>query len=569
MPSRFRQRAINRVTQPVVPTGPFARPKTAIMEMDTGETAAVIAKFDYAYFVSSQVHVDTGTNAGAATTLINAVRAIDSSKRTKFGVYQMASEFPVVGLSFITTVVKSGSTLTLTTRNIQDSANVNFPTGTQTLQLRGFTGSDAPLNGTYNNADLSVSTNTCTISNLSAPRTAVADGTRSNVSIFGARASTVEYNFLTQIGDQPDWFLRKYGAATQDARMTAESTSFPPLMNLSSSTTANGSGKRWGRVCAEYFSTNMINNIGSATDGIEFIFCDNSFDQRLDVANSSKTFTGGAGSSNTDKYNILNTTTWQSMVGGSTDATAMAAHRTGYADYYGWCRSAAASRTKSKTTPFIMGNHDCANGVLTGFENTMEAVFFENAFSQNVGSMSNANRSTNIPSAFGFGCYFNPTTQDATHGWIQQAAPKLLPNPGLVFLGGEITNYNQYEAARFVQCTAWLHTKAVPIVKGAAGTRQAYAEQLCGFGNSVSGNPSGRASWGGYEHTWENAIVLVNDTAGSLTKDLTGTSYRWPDAAALGVADDGINVGGGVINAVITIPAYSARVVVLDQTAGV
>lgn len=569
MVARLRQRHVNRFGT-VVSSGPYTRPLTAIMELSTSETVAVIAKFDYAYFLSSQVHVDTGTNAGAATTMITAVRS--AGGRTKFGVYQLGYDFPVQGLSFVYTVVKSGTTLTLTTRNSQDTANVNFPAVSGTLQLRGFTGSDAALNGSYAAADLSISTNTCTVSNLTGSRAAVADGTRLGVYILAAASGTVQYNWLTQIGDMPDWFCRKYGSATQTAAFTTESTSFQsPLMNLANTTTANGSSKRWGRVCAEYNSTNMLNNIGAtstATDGIEFIFCDNVFDPRNDAGNDGHTFGGGAGNVNRDKYNILNNATWQSMVGGSIDASAISAHRAGYADYFGWCRSVASSRTKSTATPFIMGNHDCVNGVLTGLENSMESVFFENAFSQNVGSMSNANRSTNIPSSFGFSRYFNPTTMDATHGWIQQAVTKLL-SPALVFIGGEITNYNQYEAARFIQCMCWLHPQAVPIIKGDAGTRQAYAEQLTGFGAAVSGTPTGRASWGGYEATYENALVLVNDTSGSLSKNLTGTSWKYCDASALGVADDGVNAGGAAINASLTIPAYTARRLCIDQSAGV
>jgi hypothetical protein len=542
------------------------------MELVTSETASVVAQYQYAYFSSAQVHPDTGTNAGAATTLINNVRAAAAAASipfaTKFGVYQMATEFPIAGLGYITQAVKSGTSLTLTFRNIIDNADVTWMASATDMQVRGFTGVDAALNGTYTAANISPSGNVLTITGLSGSRAAVADGTRTGLACLAAKSSTVEYNFLTQIyqfGNMDDWFCRKYGAVSQTNRMTAENQAFPPWMNLSTYVGANSQGKRWGQVCAEYFSTNMINNIGSASDGIEFIFGDNTFDFRADVANSGHTFGGGAGSSNTDKYNYLNNSTWQDVVpdDGSASQTALTAHRQGVADYIQSCRNAAATRSKSKATPFFMGNHDCKNGVLTGYSNVMEAVFFENAFSQNVGSMSNANRSTNIPSAFGFGCYFNPTTQDATHGWIQQAAPKLLPNPGKVFLGCEFTNYNQYEAIRFAMCTAWLHPQGVPIVKADAGTRQAYAEMV-GFGDSVSGAPTARAGWGGWEHTYQNALVLVNDTSGSLTKDLTGTGWKRIDAAALGVADDGVNSGGVAINGNFTVPAYSSRVLVLN-----
>jgi hypothetical protein len=536
------------------------------MEITTSETAAVIAQYQYAYFSSSLVHPDM--SAGGIINVNNAITGVRTAAAsasvpfaTKFGVYQCASEFPVGGLGYITDATKSGTTLTLKTRNLPDTADVSWLTAPLDIQVRGFSGSDAPLNGTYVAGDISVAGNVITISNLSTARQAVADGARSGLAVVGAKTSTVEYNFLTLIGSNIDWFMRKYGPASQTARFTTDASVFPPWMNLTTYASTNAQGKRWGQVNAEYFSTNMLDKIGSAVDGIEYIFVDLAYDNRADQANPGHTFPGGSGAANTDKYNLQNGTTWQSLVGGAIDATSIAAHRAGLSDYFQRCRNAAATRTKSKATPWIMGNHDASNGVLTGCSGIMEAVFFENVFSQDFGSMSDANRSTNIPASHGFSRYFNPTLQDATHGWIQQAAPKLMSNPGKVFLGCEFTNYNQYKAIRFAMCMAWLHPQAVTIVKADAGTRQVYAEQLVGMGRMLVA-PTARASWGGFEAIYENGIVLLNDTSGALTKDLTGTSYRRIDAAALGVADDGVNSGGGAINGNLAMAAYTAIVLV-------
>jgi hypothetical protein len=203
-----------------------------------------------------------------------------------------------------------------------------------------------------------------------------------------------------------------------------------------------------------------------------------------------------------------------------------------------------------------MGNHDSANGVTLANEmaNSLEYAFIENVFA----GYGDSNRSTILSSSsYGFNHFFSPT---ATNGSIQAFVPQLL-SPQYVFLNVTPTTSTEYELIRFAMGMCWLHDNAVPIIYPQSGSRVAYDEQKVGAGSAIDPIPTAAYSGTLWKRQYQNMLVLVNAGSSSQNIDLTGTSWR----KITGSVDPTVNSGGNAINAVFTVPAWSARMLVISD----
>ena len=151
---------------------------------------------------------------------------------------------------------------------------------------------------------------------------------------------------------------------------------------------------------------------------------------------------------------------------------------------------------------------------------------------------------------------------------IQTAGPRLIQGTEAhVVLGiepnGGTNGWNQKEVIRFYICTAWLFDKGLPKIMAAmTGTKYVPDEFKLGAGLAVDAEPTAADANGLWKRRFQNLYVVVNPTASAANLDLSGTTWKWP----LGTDDPTTYPGGSALNTVVSIPALSGRVFVINDS---
>jgi hypothetical protein len=533
-----------------VQTSGFARRPTAIHDAtttahDADFTSAFLQWFDYIEFNSTYLF-PTAT-LSSYSTLISGVNTARSALGygwgdSKFSAYAIA--FETGGqVNYVGTWSRSGTTLTL---NLVTQTNSGAANCASTLASGGtgnvvLIGTDAAGNFTWSGQyALAASSSTAnTFITVTVPNSGPTSGDAiGNVMVcyqntsFGALTGPTQW-----LAANPTAYVHRTGT---NGPFTAWTTTFKRVnMDITDNCTPDGSSKRWRDKAIEWYYDTIWNGLA-----LQGMFMDNCILPRTDAMNG--------GSSLADfnhdgvQENRASTTVTDSWLNGLKSLL----------------DKARSYSSGNATSPSIWTEANCDSGTygLPGTSGSSTSGFYQGTnkvFIENVGGGSSDASRAGLTSEF--------ATMVAA---IQAAGPRLIPGTEAHVVlhiepAGGTNGWNQKEVIRFWICTSWLFDKGMPKIMGSmSGTKYVPDEFKLGAGNAVDSEPTVADGNGLWKRRYQNLYVVVNPTAAAANLDLTGTSWKWP----LGSDDPTTYPGGAAINGIVSIPARSGRVFVLNDS---
>lgn len=523
---------------------PRAIHDATLASVDADFTSSFLQWFDYIELRSGNLFPTAGLANWA--TLISGVNTARAALgygwgNAKFSAYAIVNE---IGgqVNWVGTWSRSGTTLTLNFRNQTNAAAANCASSLSTGATGNVVliGTDSAGNftwsGRYPLAASSSAGNqfiTVTVPNsggTSGDAAACVMVAYENTS-FGALTGPADW-----LAANPTAFVRRQG---NTGPFTAWGTTFNRAnCDPTDNCVADGAGKRWRDKAIEWYYDRIWNGLG-----LQGMFHDNCQLPRSDALNAS---------SNLADFNH----------------DGVQENRTSTAVVDAWLTGLASQLSKSRaysvgnaTSPSIWttANCDSTTDGLPGTSGSSTAGMYQatnKVFIENVAQSSTDASRAALTAEFA-----------SIVSKIQIAGPRLIPGAEAhVELGIEPNNgtngWNQKEVMRFYICTAWLFDKGMPRIMGAStGTKYVPDEFKLGAGSAVDAEPTAADANGLWKRRYQNLYVVVNPTSSAANLDLTGTSWKRP----LGTDDPTTYPGGAIINGVVSIPARSGRVFVIND----
>lgn len=524
---------------------PRAIHDATLSTLDADFTSTFLQWFDYIELRSG--HLYPGASLTNWATLISGVNSARSALghgwgNAKFSAYAIANETGGQN-NWVGTWSRSGTTLTLNFVNQTNTAAANcassLATGaTGNVVLIGTDSAGAfTWSGQYPLAASSSTANqfiTVTVPN-SGPTSGDASGcvmVAYQNTAFGALAGPSQW-----LAANPTAFVKRQGTT---GPFTAWTTTFGKAnCDPSDNCTPDGNGDRWRDKAVKWYYDTIWNGLP-----LQGMFHDNCQLPRTDALNGGSTLADFNHDGVQEAYNSTAVKdAWLSGI-----ASQLAKART-YSAGNANSPNIWTTANCDTTTNNLPGTSTAPNG---GLYQATNKVFLENVG----GSSTDASRA-NLTSEF--------ATVVAT---IQAAGPRLIPGAEAhVELGiepnGGTNGWNQKEVIRFYICTAWLFDKGMPrIMSAMTGTKYVPDEFKIGAGSAVDAEPTAADANGLWKRRYQNLYVVVNPTASAANLDLTGTSWKWP----AGTDDPTTYPGGSALNTVVSIPARSGRVFVVNDS---
>lgn len=379
----------------------------------------------------------------------------------------------------ITSITRSGSTVTVTTDNFQSGTNAgsifgifgtsNFRGQWTATSASGSAGGTGTIQFTASGSAASAANETGLVSKC-----------------FYQLANTANYT-LVQKADAMNWFDRKQGAS---GPLMSWTTAFGTYdMTLGDWLSPDANGDRW----VDYKAKDDATFFFAKCAGLDFAFLDNYNDLRDDIINDAA-FPGQRGKGDWKRTGVLQN---------RTDADIAAAHRAGYARVAAIHRAASVGRAKSPNLK-VMGNCE-STFANSGWENTIEAAMCEGL----VGAS-----------------YSQATTalQLAQHDMIRG---RLLA-PALMLINGQGSSVTNYKDFRRAFCTALMRPTSWFFYSqgGTYDNFTWYNEYDAQLGLPVDVEPT--AAWNGsvWRLRFQNGWVLLNDGATTANLDLSAFGLR-------------------------------------------
>lgn len=415
----------------------------------------------------------------------------------------------------ITGITRSGTTVTVTTDNLQSGTSVGSVFGIfGTGNFRGewtATGATGTVGGT----------GTITFTASGGAATAANETGLVNKAFYQL-ANTANY-VVVQKADAMNWFDRKQGASGALMSWTTAFGTFD--MTLGAWLAADGNGDRW----VDYKAKDDADFFFANCDGFDYVFLDNFNDLRDDIINDAA-FPGQRG-----KGDWKRTGTLQNR----TDNDIALAHRAGYVSVAATHRVRSFNRAKSPNLK-VMGNCE-STFANPGWENTIEAAMCEGLIGAS---------------------YSQATTalQLAQHDMIRAR----LMAPAQILINGQGSSTTNYQDFRKAFCTALMRPTSYFFYShgGTYDNYTWYNEYDARLGSAIEPEPTVPGANGGFSLRFQGGIVLLNTTGSSISFNLTGQGYRRLGASdfTTSVQDGSVNTGAAV--SAISVPAGDGIVLI-------